>query len=418
MFFIPTVMYSIISYWYFYKMTKDSINPFGISILIYMIMYGLCTLNLSIYQTQLLLGTHVMCWIPALIIFIIGYYYAYNYRSVFCEEILPIVTPNYRRIMWFVSVLSLVAIAYLIFTREIDLKVDISQAGALNARKEEVTERIFAGAGIIGKLAQLYPFTMIFIAYDLIFNDRMTLLARNIEIVYCVLCAIYTLFVLASRGTFLLPVIAILYLLNKRYHFKARTIAIILLTVVFLFTLYMGIRVVKESAVFSGAFTANRTFNSVYNYFALSFNNFDQLVRRGSPFTIVSFSHISLSKLLGIYDESKFILAHTDFFNSRTFLYGFYHDLGLGGIILYTTLIFVIIGKVYILSKKKKPYLILLLSMFGKALFVMSFGNYFFGSISQDIQVYACLIVLIYGYRFKQISFKVKLLPHYRIKLH
>lgn len=415
MVFVLAVLIAVGMYYYFYRKTKDSMNPFGVSILIYFVMYGLSTLNLSIYQTPMLFYTHVMCWIPVAIISVIGAYYCNNYRHVFLDEQLPIVTPNYRRIMWILCGLCLISALYLIMTRGVTLSLDFSQSQALNTRKAEITEQVYEGSGILGKLTQLFPYAMVFVVYDLFFSDEKTFTGKILEIGYCVLCTLYALFVLASRGTLLLSVLAILYLFNKKHPLRPKSLAILLFGIMLAFTAYMSIRVIAESAVFSGTAVANRTFNSIYNYFALSFNNFDKLVQHGSPFTIIEHSLISLSRILGVYNEADLIRNQTLIFNSAIFLYGFYHDLGIIGVIIWPTIIFLVIGKIYVLSKEKKPEMVLLLGMFGKAIFVLSFGNYFFGSISQELPYYACLLLLIYGYKFKQVSFfKIR---HIRLKL-
>lgn len=402
MIFAVSIVSSLCIYIYFYKVTKDSLNPFGVSIFVYMVMYGLSTLKLSIYQSDMKLYTHIMCVLPMLTILIIGIVYCNKYREVFREEKMPIVTPNYRLLMWIIVTICVASIAYLTITRGVSLSFDFSRPGALNQRKGEIVGQIYTGSGLIGKFAQLFPYTMIFVAYDFLFNEEIGFITRIIEIGYSVLCVWYALFVLASRGTLLLPVLAILYLLNKKYRFKASMAAVALILIVMALTIYMGVRVVSESAVFSGTVVANRTFNSIYNYFALSFNNFDMLVRRGSPFTGIKYCLISLSKLFGIYKETDIIRFQTFIFNAGPFIYGFYHDLGLFGVIMWPAIIYAAIGKIYILSKYKRPEFILLLGMFGKALFVLSFGNYFFGSISQDVQTYVCILLLIYGYRFSQ----------------
>lgn len=100
-------------------------------------MYGLSTLNLSIYQTEMLMRTHIMCCIPMVSIFVIGCYYCNKYQHVFYEEKFPVVTSNYRRLMWIIAFIALVSVVYLLLTRGVRLELDFSQSGTLNTRKGE-----------------------------------------------------------------------------------------------------------------------------------------------------------------------------------------------------------------------------------------------------------------------------------------
>lgn len=418
--FIIAIVIAISSYMFFYKKSSDALNPFGVSILIYMVMYGLSTLNLSVYQHEMLIRTHIMALIPMISTFFIGFYYSESYKKSIKKDRLPVVTSNYRFFMWIIVITSLFSVIYLLMSRGVSLGIDFSQVGVLNARKGEISGQIFEGAGIIGKFAQIFPYCIVFVAYDFIYNDDKSLLLMLIEIGYGIICAVYALLVLASRGTLLLPLLAILYMLNKKYHFSAKMIGILLLIIVAAFSIYMEYRVVKESAVFSGTVVSNRIFNSIYNYFALAFNNFDMLVRDGSPLTIVEYSLISFSKMIGIYSSDHIINHKTLIFNEELFIYGFYHDLGFWGILIWPILIYIFIGRIYVLSRDKKPELILLLAMYGKALFVLPFGNYFFGSISAEIQYYACILLLFAGYKISHLplfTFKIKRLKKLRVRL-
>lgn len=399
MIFICSLIISCIIYIHFYRVTRDALNPFGVSIAIYLTLYGVSTLNLSIYQEGMRIYTHFLIILPVVIIFIIGEYYCINNRKMLIvHNDIPVVTRSYRIFVLVICVVSFMAVVYLLLTRNIDTIIDLSLDGALNDRKEEIGQRMFGLSGVIGKIAQLFPYTSIFVIYDFIFSKNKTIIKILIELAYCFGCGYYCLFVIVSRGTLLCPILATLFLLNKKYQFKIRTIVIVLLVVVVLFTSYMSLRVVAHSEVFSGTIVDNRLFNSIYNYFALAFNNFDLLVRNGTPYTIVEYSMNSLSKLLGVYNSQDLLQFETSFFNSKIFIYGFYHDLGVLGIVLWTSIIYFFIGKIYILSRHRYPELILMVSMYGKALFVLSFGNYFFQSLSDEIQYYVCAILLVIGY--------------------
>lgn len=416
---VLAIIFALCAYLYFYKITKDSLNPFGISIFMYMACYGINTLNLSIYQENMLFISHIIALLPMISIFLIGMVICTKHKPVFKADSIPMVSKNYIFFMWFFSLLSMGCVAYLNLTRGVIFKIDIGVAGALNERKYEIAGQVYSNSGIIGKFAQIYPYTMVFIAYDFIFRTQKRLSTKIVEIVYCIFCVIYTLFVLASRGTLLLSVVGILYLLNKKYHFSAKKLAMVLLGIIIAFSMYMEIRVISDSVIYSGTSVSNRMFNSIYNYFVLSFNNFDQLVRQGSPYTGIQCTLKSLSKILGIYNESNLIYHKTFIFNEELFIYSFYHDLGILGVIIWPVIIYFFIGNIYIYSKKRKPEAILLLAMYGKAIMVLPFGNYFVDSISLEMQYYLGFVLLLLGYRFKQIiGLKTKLTYNKYIHLY
>ena len=404
--------YALISagvYLYFYRKTKDPLNPFGISVFSFLIVFAFSNLNLSIYQEKMSILTHILVVIPSAEIFLTGLFYVKKYRKEICSSCsIPQITRNYKSMMWLIVLISFGSAAFLIISRGIELKIEFGLSGALNYRKAEVTEKMFAGSGMIAKLAMIYPYTIVFVMYDFLFAPDNSFAVKLIEIFYCIMCVLYTLLILASRGTLLLSVLGVVYMCHKKYHFKLKAIAGILIAIILVMTAYMEMRVVKESAVFTGVATNSRVFNSIYNYFALAFNNFDMLVADGSPFTGITYSFITFSKIFGIYNASRLINHQTLFFNSKPFVYGFYHDLGILGVMIYPAMIYMFIGKLYVESKKRHPEFILLLAMFGKAMFVLAFGNYFFGSFSGEIQYYACIALLLFGYKCPQLK-KIKI---------
>ena len=396
--------FGLFCYFYFYYKTRDALNPFGVSLIVYLSMFALSTLELSEYQDKMLIRTQLLVILSATAIFFVGYVYVFYYSHMLQNvDNQPIVTQNYKYFLFIVTVMSIVSVAYLIISRGFNIQIDLSGSGALNTRKGEATGILYSNAGIIRYIAMIFPYSIVFVFYDFLFDKNNTMFLKFLELLYCAAAVVYTLFVLASRGTLLLPALGVLYLLNKKYDFKPQKIALALLLIVLLFSIYMEIRLFHESAVFSGTSIENRTFNAIYNYFAIGFNNLNMLVEDGSPISGIKFSFISFSKVLGIYDVSELKMYKTLFFNGFPFIYGFYHDLGVLGVVLYPVLIYTFIGKIYIESRNKRPELILLLAMYGKAIFILAFGNYFFGSFSGSIQYYACAFLLIGGYCFRQL---------------
>lgn len=415
--FIVYFGFGLFCYFYFYHKTRDALNPFGASLIVYLSMFALSTLELSEHQDEMLIRTQLLVIISAVVIFFVGYVYVFNHGHMLRNtDNQPIVTQNYKYLLFIVVVISILSVIYLIVSRGFNLQIDLNSSGALNARKGEVSGILYANAGIAGYIAMVFPYSIVFVFYDFLFDKSNTVFIRFLELIYCSISVLYTLFVLASRGTLLLPALGVLYLLNKKYHFKPQIVGLVLLLIVVLFSIYMELRIIPESAVFSGTPIKNRTFNAIYNYFAIGFNNLNMLVKDGSPMSGIKFSFISISKALGIYDINSLKMYKTLFFNGFPFIYGFYHDLGVLGVVLYPTLIYTFIGKLYIESREKHPECILLLAMYGKAIFILAFGNYFFGSFSGSVQYYACICLLIGGYCFRQFP-KIPMLAHRRITI-
>lgn len=403
--FIVYFGFGLFCYFYFYHKTRDAMNPFGVSLIVYLSMFALSTLELSEYQDEMLIRTQLLVMLSAVVIFFVGYVYVFNHSNILQNtNNQPIITSNYKYLLFIVAVMSIASVAYLVISREFNLHIDLDSSGALNVRKSEVSGILYANAGIMGYIAMVFPYSIVFVFYDFLFDKNNTMFIKILELFYCGIAVLYTLFVLASRGTLLLPALGVLYLLNKKYHFKPQMVGLVLLIIVVLFSIYMEVRIIHESAVFTGTPIKNRTFNAIYNYFAIGFNNLNMLVKDGSPISGIKFSFITISKSLGIYDVNELKMYKTLFFNGFPFIYGFYHDLGVLGVVLYPTIIYTFIGKIYVESRKKHPELILLLAMYGKAMFILAFGNYFFGSFSGSVQYYVCVFILIGGYCFRQIS--------------
>ena len=132
------------------------------------------------------------------------------------------------------------------------------------------------------------------------------------------------------------------------------------------------------SIVFSAS--SNPLVSSIYMYIATCFANLNQLIEVGSPYTIITATILKpIFEVLNLNLPTEILDINLLFFNAKTYLYTFYHDLGILGIIVYPMIIYSIIGVLYKKSKTKAKY-ILLLAALQKSMYTIFFSNYFSGT--------------------------------------
>jgi oligosaccharide repeat unit polymerase len=220
---------------------------------------------------------------------------------------------------------------------------------------------------------------------------RRTALALYVLYTVVIYCAILS----ASRGTLLVILTGALYLYTQ----NGRLRFIHLLTLGALLVAAMSglsfLRMSSESV--SNSFLGDGLFltflSPIYTYVAFNFENFNSLVRADLQPTYILYALKFVLWPVFKFDYESGAIRLTDFdtlfFNARTFLYPFYHDLGLVGCVLYPGLISLVIT-VLRNSVAKNPAGVILLMGLQKPIWFAFFGNYFFGELS----VFIPLLVL------------------------
>ncbi len=165
--------------------------------------------------------------------------------------------------------------------------------------------------------------------------------------------------------------------------------------------LYIGAMRISETSRASTQFgdgMANSLFSQIYTYVAMNFQNLNLLINSSfEPTYIWGGLKFILKPFFGTYYDSN-SMGFTDyevgFFNAKTFIYYFYNDLGLAGVILYSFIIGLLLQIIYNKTSSNIKYC-LLQACFMKAIVFMLFGNYFFGEFVLIIPYLIVLFLLL-----------------------
>ncbi len=195
---------------------------------------------------------------------------------------------------------------------------------------------------------------------------------------------IYSSILTLSRGTLLTIICGILYLYVRSGNLRFTSLVVI---GIFVVAAMSGISFLRMSALnMSNSFLGDEPLmmllSPIYTYVAFNFENFNNLVKAEISPTYVFYAlkFLLWPFLKSDYESGVIRLVDFDtlFFNARTFLYPFYHDLGIVGCLLYPGLISFVLVKIHNLSIEN-PELVIILMGLQKAIFFTFFGNYFFG---------------------------------------
>lgn len=402
-------------YCFFYYNTRDAINPFGISLGLFLMAAGLSCLNLNPIQSELSFATHFIIALTAAEIFLVGVIFTSSLKNVRGRKsIEPEVTKNYEFLVYL-----LVGVVFLV-SLTVWFDADVQQIYAANEEFDDmktVMDDAVEFSRITSYIIQIFPYTALFVLYDILFNSRITKVKALFGLCYIIWVIFFIWRVMVSRGTLLIIFLGGLCLVNKKYKLKLKGTFLALLGLAIGMAGLMVLRMKLNSVAFSGS-TSNIYFNTIYNYVAITFQVLDKLIRHGSPYSGFSATWITLSKVFGAYNpDAQLLYTLGEYnYNARTFLYPFYHDLGVFGIIVYPTLIFSVIGFLYRRAMTTKPHYILYLAILQKPIMVLFFGNYFFGSFTNDIPYFITVFLLFLSYRPAQVHVQRVVVRHPRIK--
>ncbi len=392
--FIVYTLLAITLYGIFYILTRDTLNPIGLSLSAFTFAFAVGGLNVGAFEFNVSYKTHIAVLITIIEITLVGWILLYTKQKTIQkkERCCVVVSPTFKQIAILITIVSALMIVYSIIKSKFDLYIYVNS----NAFDKKSEIDIYANIGPVRYIASVFPYTALWMMYLILFDNKKKKVEIAFEILAIIFACIYTWFVLISRGTFLIILLGMVFLINKKYRFSLKIFISALLGLVVLAGILLALRLNIESVAFGGK--SNAILNSTYNYIASCFMNLDLLLREESPLTGICAVWVSLSKMLGIYDETALINYTTIIFNARGFLYYFYHDLGFVGIIIYPTLIYLVIGWLYVGSRTDRPEYILMLAVLAKPIFVIWYSNYYFGIFSQDFPYILTAFALFLAY--------------------
>lgn len=392
--FLMYTFLGVVGYKYFYEVTNDTLNPFSLSLFCWLFSFALCSLRLNPSLPNISYRTHIVVIIVAFLLFFSGLLTIVPYEEQIKSSNRPrfYASSDYKKILNVVIILSILSIAFILYKNNFDLS-KLSTNGDGFDKKTDV--EIYENAGSLRYLANFLPYIPILTTFYLLFGERVKKVEAIVYVVLSLLIYAYLWFVLISRGSLLISLVGITYLVNRKYSISIKKLLAIALLSCILFAVLFSFRLDHRSSAFYGS-TSNPMINSSYNYITVGFVNLDKLLTHGSPLTVITSTMYSLSNLLGIYHENDMLYYTTGPYNTITFVYKFYHDLGYLGIVLYPLLIYYIVGRVYVAAKSKHFYYHLIIAAYMKPIITVGYGLYFIGSFSIESNFYVIILIVLY----------------------
>lgn len=228
-------------------------------------------------------------------------------------------------------------------------------------------------------------------------------------ILYMLFSVVSLLVYKVSRGEFVVVMLGIIYLIiiPKRIFIRFKYLLIILFFASLFF--YVGSLRISESSRVStqfGSGNINILLSQIYTYIAMNFQNLNALVNSNFESTYFwgGFKFFLKPFFGAAYERNEVGLTDytTLFFNAKTFIYYFYNDLGLAGVIIYPLVIGFTMQLLYNSSVQKVKYFVVIACLMKPILF-MFFGNYFFGEF---VLVIPYIMILILALNVKTIYVK------------
>lgn len=188
-----------------------------------------------------------------------------------------------------------------------------------------------------------------------------------------------SLFTKMSRGDLIIIVFGMIFIYSRYYKISVKSIIIssILIGLILIGTTLL--RINTDSIVFSVG-GGNPYWNVIYGYVATCFANLNDFIIASHNWHISGDGTLSaLWTIMGLSNRTEIIITEQlGVFNACTYLYYFYHDFKLLGVIIFPLLLGMIITTIYIKSINSNSLWNLLISNLQKAIWTPFFGNYFF----------------------------------------
>lgn len=374
----------VISYAFFYYVYKDSLNPYGIALIVWCLTAALGSIPLSSLESVWLPETYGVVILCALVIFTVGVcnmrYASYGIDNESYDEDAYLTPSKAYNILFFGATITCVLLSIYEFWKN-GFKLFLFEDDLPDVKSSYQSLSSILHYGVI-----FLQYLGIMAVFDSLFIKRSKRIVA-IDALIIIYVIFYYSVIYVSRGSLITTFSGILFVVSRKRRVKVGPL--LLMTLVFLFCFYIiaTYRITSMSAVFHLT-KYGPAFNSIYSYISPNYNNLNSLISHGSDWTIISAS----APLLRLSNNNETFMT-AGFLNATTWLYPFYRDLGPLGVALYPTLCFLFVGFAYRKSGEDSRY-IPLMSFFSKAVCVIFFGNYFQISFLNVLAViFASLII-------------------------
>lgn len=308
-----------------------------------------------------------------------------------------VLTPSFKRVLFTTYVICVLCFAVewyfggmkTIFTVDYALEV-----------KEQLSEYAIPGIHYGTLLLPYVSLYAIFACFNSSHEERYKYVFIVISIV------LISVITKASRGDLLIVLLGYIYIYS-RYRkvslFRVLTISIVIIAVLIGL---MFLRVNEGSVVMT---TTNNPYVSIlYSYIATCYANLNELIMSDYPYHLMGdASFAPLWTISGLRDTVNIVqISQLDVFNATTYLYGFYHDYKLLGIIVFPFILASLISMSYSISLGSSAFWIVLLATLQKALFVPFFGNYFCGEMVNMFPYIYTIFFIVFSMGIRKIKIR------------
>lgn len=387
---IVTFSMGVAIYWYFYKKTKDSMNPWGVTVIAFCFAAALGMSHVSPLQTPWNVTTYVIIWLFPIVVLAIGAGVKINQsRKVIYNKFC--FSNGYTTISRLIFVISI--LCSLIEWGQQGFALTLINADGFDSKDSwEVISFINYGT-------QLLPYIAIASFFELVFRKNLRKRDKYVCMGVIAYNVFYTMMCQVSRGSMLIFLLGILFIITRVKQFNIKKISIIIIIILVASYVFVQMRMGNAESLVFNVVPGQPFISSIYGYTGLNFENLNKLIIEGADYSIVGRSLGGVLQLFGGESIANFTAKHqTVFFNAVPIVYDFYDDLGALGVVIYTALYFGIVGYIYKRSFYDARYILLIAAM-QKAVVCSFYGNYF---AAYRVLLFPFLVVafMIFSFRF------------------
>jgi oligosaccharide repeat unit polymerase len=238
------------------------------------------------------------------------------------------------------------------------------------------------------------PYVAVLTYYRLLNTDKKSII--DLSIIFIIIFT--SLFLKISRGDLIIYILSMVFLYSRYYKIKLKHILICMSLFFVMFVGIMMLRVSESSIVLTTS--KNPYFSIFYTYIATCYANLNDYIIANNPYHLWGNSTLSpLWSFFAIKDKFDVIsIEQLEVFNAKTYLFGFYHDYKIFGVLFFPFIIGFILSNIYYNSVYRKYYWLLILAVLQKAIFIPFFGNYFTGELVILFPYLFTLLIILIGF--------------------